>query len=147
MPIDAAASSGDSGAGRSDGGYHQCSVTAPVSPSATLADWRRKARERDMAVNFAVREENLWAVARYMPGKPVSWIPGLSGSEIRFHGKTPISLVAKARRHTGRGIAGTPCCLDGHAGLSQSVYAIKALVAEVSASVTSAQSYWHASAD
>lgn len=42
---------------------------SPVSLSATLADWRlRKARERDMAVNFVVREENLWAVARYMPG-------------------------------------------------------------------------------
>lgn len=34
-----------------------------------LADWRlRKARERDLAVNFVVREEHLWAVARYMPG-------------------------------------------------------------------------------
>ncbi|WP_411904834.1 HRDC domain-containing protein [Salmonella enterica] len=34
-----------------------------------LADWRlRKAHEREMAVNVVVREENLWAVARYMPG-------------------------------------------------------------------------------
>lgn len=34
-----------------------------------LADWRlRKARERDLAVNFVVREEHLWSVARYMPG-------------------------------------------------------------------------------
>lgn len=40
-----------------------------------LADWRlRKARERDLAVNFVVREEHLWAVARYMPGSLVNWI-------------------------------------------------------------------------
>lgn len=33
-----------------------------------LAEWRlRQARERDLAVNFVVREENLWQVARYMP--------------------------------------------------------------------------------
>ncbi|WP_192456614.1 ribonuclease D, partial [Musicola keenii] len=34
-----------------------------------LADWRlRKARERDSAVNFIVREEHLGQVARYLPG-------------------------------------------------------------------------------
>ena len=64
-----------------------------------LADWRlRKARERDLAVNFVVREEHLWAVARYMPGSlgELDSI-GLSGSEIRFHGKTLLALVAKAQ--------------------------------------------------
>ncbi len=33
-----------------------------------LADWRLRRRERDLAVNFVVREEHLWSVARYMPG-------------------------------------------------------------------------------
>ena len=64
-----------------------------------LADWRlRKARDRDMAVNFVVREEHLWSVARYMPGSMGELDSlGLSGSEIRFHGKTLLSLVEKAR--------------------------------------------------
>ena len=64
-----------------------------------LADWRlRKARERDLAVNFVVREENLWAVARYMPGSMAELDSiGLSGSEIRFHGKTLLALVAQAQ--------------------------------------------------
>ena len=65
-----------------------------------LADWRlRKARERDLAVNFVVREEHLWAVARYMPGSlgELDSI-GLSGSEIRFHGKTLLALVEKAQQ-------------------------------------------------
>lgn len=64
-----------------------------------LADWRlRKARERDLAVNFVVREENLWAVARYMPGSMGELDSiGLSGSEIRFHGKTLLALVAQAQ--------------------------------------------------
>ncbi|XNM71174.1 HRDC domain-containing protein [Escherichia coli] len=35
-----------------------------------LADWRlRKARERDLAVNFVVREEHLWSVTLYA-GQP-----------------------------------------------------------------------------
>ena len=64
-----------------------------------LADWRlRKARERDLAVNFVVREEHLWSVARYMPGSLGELDSlGLSGSEIRFHGKTLLSLVEKAK--------------------------------------------------
>ncbi len=64
-----------------------------------LAGWRlRKARERDMAVNFVVREENLWKVARHMPGSLGELDGmGLSGSEIRFHGKTLLALVAQAQ--------------------------------------------------
>ncbi len=64
-----------------------------------LAAWRlRHARERDMAVNFVVREENLWQVARYMPSSlgELSSL-GLSGSEIRFHGKTLVDMVATAQ--------------------------------------------------
>lgn len=63
-----------------------------------LAEWRlRQARERDLAVNFVVREENLWQVARHMPtslGELDSL--GLSGPEIRYHGKTLLALVAEA---------------------------------------------------
>lgn len=62
-----------------------------------LADWRlRKARERDSAVNFVVREEHLWQVARHLPtslGELDSL--GLSGPEIRYHGKTLLALVAE----------------------------------------------------
>ncbi|MFI8416904.1 ribonuclease D [Serratia sp. NPDC078593] len=63
-----------------------------------LAEWRlRQARERDLAVNFVVREENLWAVARYMPGSLGELDAlGLSGPEIRYHGKTLLALVAEA---------------------------------------------------
>lgn len=63
-----------------------------------LAAWRlRQARERDLAVNFVVREENLWQVARYQPtslGELDSL--GLSGQEIRYHGRTLLALVAEA---------------------------------------------------
>ncbi len=63
-----------------------------------LASWRlRKARERDMAVNFVVREENLWQVARYMPGSLGELDKlGLSGPEIRYHGKQLLLLVQEA---------------------------------------------------
>ncbi|WP_413732849.1 ribonuclease D [Sodalis sp. RH20] len=67
-----------------------------------LASWRlRKARERDMAVNFVVREENLWQVARYMPGSLGELDKlGLSGPEIRYHGKMLLALVEEAAAMT-----------------------------------------------
>ncbi|EEE8156514.1 ribonuclease D [Salmonella enterica] len=101
-----------------------------------LADWRlRKARERDMAVNFVVREENLWAVARYMPGSLGELDSlGLSGSEIRFHGKTLISLVAKAQALPEEALPEPLLNLMYMPGYRKAFKAIKALVAEVSAS-------------
>ncbi|HAF4863034.1 TPA: ribonuclease D [Salmonella enterica] len=101
-----------------------------------LADWRlRKARERDMAVNFVVREENLWAVARYMPGSLGELDSlGLSGSEIRFHGKTLISLVAKAQALAEEALPEPLLNLMDMPGYRKAFKAIKALVAEVSAS-------------
>lgn len=64
-----------------------------------LASWRlNKARKRDMAVNFVVREENLWPVARYMPvslGELEQL--GLSGPEIRFHGRALLARVQEAQ--------------------------------------------------
>lgn len=100
-----------------------------------LADWRlRKARERDMAVNFVVREENLWAVARYMPGSLGELDSlGLSGSEIRFHGKTLISLVAKAQALPEEALPEPLLNLMDMPGYRKAFKAIKALVAEVSA--------------
>ncbi|EHE2085343.1 ribonuclease D [Salmonella enterica subsp. enterica serovar Havana] len=101
-----------------------------------LADGRlRKARERDMAVNFVVREENLWAVARYMPGSLGELDSlGLSGSEIRFHGKTLISLVAKAQALPEEALPEPLLNLMDMPGYRKAFKAIKALVAEVSAS-------------
>lgn len=62
-----------------------------------LASWRLiQARQRDLAVNFVVREENLWQVARYQPhslGELEAL--GLSGPEIRYHGRTLLALVVE----------------------------------------------------
>ncbi|TGC73125.1 ribonuclease D [Salmonella enterica subsp. enterica serovar Wilhelmsburg] len=101
-----------------------------------LADWRlRKARERDMAVNFVVREENLWAVARYMPGSLGELDSlGLAGREIRLHGKTLISLVAKAQALPEEALPEPLLNLMDMPGYRKAFKAIKALVAEVSAS-------------
>ncbi len=100
-----------------------------------LADWRlRKARERDLAVNFVVREEHLWSVARYMPGSLGELDSlGLSGSEIRFHGKTLISLVEKAQALPEESLPQPLLNLMDMPGYRKAFKAIKALVAEVSA--------------
>ena len=100
-----------------------------------LADWRlRKARERDLAVNFVVREEHLWSVARYMPGSLGELDSlGLSGSEIRFHGKTLISLVEKAQALPEESLPQPLLNLMDMPGYRKAFKAIKTLVAEVSA--------------
>ncbi|WP_039056721.1 ribonuclease D [Enterobacter sp. Bisph1] len=98
-----------------------------------LADWRlRKARERDLAVNFVVREENLWAVARYMPGSMGELDSiGLSGSEIRFHGKTLLALVAQAQALPEEALPEPLLNLMDMPGYRKAFKAIKALVQTV----------------
>lgn len=99
-----------------------------------LASWRlRKARERDMAVNFVVREEHLWQVARYMPGSlgELEHL-GLSGSEIRFHGKTLLALVVEAQALSDDELPEPLSNLVDMPGYRRVFKAIKALVQQVS---------------
>lgn len=99
-----------------------------------LASWRlRKARERDMAVNFVVREENLWQVARYMPSSLGELDQlGLSGSEIRFHGKALVALVAEAQAMPEDQWPEPLSNLVDMPGYKKVFKAIKALVQEIS---------------
>ncbi|WP_312423873.1 ribonuclease D [Kosakonia cowanii] len=101
-----------------------------------LASWRlRKARERDMAVNFVVREEHLWAVARYMPGSLGELDSlGLSGSEIRFHGKTLVALVAQAQELPEEALPEPLRNLMDMPGYRKAFKAIKAQVQTISES-------------
>lgn len=65
-----------------------------------LAEWRlNQARARDMALNFVVREEHLWSVARYLPASLAELDAlSLSGQEIRCHGRRLLDFVAKAKQ-------------------------------------------------
>ena len=91
----------------------------------------RKARERDLAVNFVIREEHLWNVARYMPGSLGELDSlGLSGSEIRFHGKTLIGLVEKAQALPEEALPGAAAEPDRYAGPRKLFKDIKALAAD-----------------
>jgi len=99
-----------------------------------LAAWRLNvAREKDMAVNFVVREENLWKVARFMPGSMGELDHlGLSGHEIRFHGKTLVALVADAQALPEEALPPPLGNLVDHPHYKSVFKAIKALVQEVS---------------
>lgn len=65
-----------------------------------LAEWHlNQARARDMALNFVVREEHLWSVARYLPTSLAELDAlSLSGQEIRCHGRRLLDFVAKAKQ-------------------------------------------------
>lgn len=99
-----------------------------------LAGWRlRQARERDMAVNFVVREENLWQVARYLPGSLGELDQlGLSGPEIRYHGKTLVSLVAAAAALPDDALPEPVLNLVDYPGYRVTFKAIKQLIGQIS---------------
>lgn len=65
-----------------------------------LAAWRLdQAKARDMAINFVIKEENLWKVARYLPSSLGELDAlGLSGQEIRCHGRRLLSIVEDAKK-------------------------------------------------
>lgn len=99
-----------------------------------LAAWRlRQARERDLAVNFVVREENLWQVARYQPtslGELDSL--GLSGQEIRYHGRTLLALVAEGNTVPEEQLPPPVANLIDQPGYKRVFKEIKALILSVS---------------
>ncbi len=116
--------------------YRQRLAAAYPPAGLFCSCWRSGAcakRASATAVNFVVREEHLWSVARYMPtslGELDSL--GLSGSEIRFHGKTLISLVEKSAGAAGVGPAGAAAEPIDMPGYRKVFKDIKALVQEVS---------------
>ncbi|SUX85355.1 ribonuclease D [Citrobacter koseri] len=100
-----------------------------------LADWRlRKARERDLAVNFVVaRRAPVGGGALYAGESGRTGQPGAFCSEIRFHGKTLIALVEKAQALPEETLPEPLLNLMDMPGYRKAFKAIKALVADVSA--------------
>jgi len=99
-----------------------------------LASWRlTQARQRDLAVNFVVREENLWQVARYQP-KSLGELEalGLSGPEIRYHGRTLLALVAEAETVNDSALPAPIANLIDQPGYKKVFKDIKALIQTVS---------------
>ncbi len=63
-----------------------------------------------MAVNFVVREENLWAVARYMPGSLGELDSlGLFRQRDSFSRQDVDIAGGESTGATGRGICRNPC--------------------------------------
>lgn len=66
-----------------------------------LAAWRTStARQRDMALNFVVREENLVAIATLQPSSKneLRLIQGMNPHEIRIHGEALLAIVADCQK-------------------------------------------------
>ena len=86
-----------------------------------LADWRlRKARERDLAVNFVVREEHLWSVGALYAHQPranwTAWAYPVAKSA--FTAKR-CQRWWKSAGAAGRCLTAADAEPDGHAGLPQ----------------------------
>jgi ribonuclease D len=80
-----------------------------------------------------VREENLWQVARYQPtslGELEAL--GLSGPEIRYHGRTLLALVAEANAMEEQELPAPLSSLIDQPGYRKVFKDIKALIQTVS---------------
>ena len=99
-----------------------------------LAGWRlQQARERNLAINFVVREENLWKVARYLPSSLAELDAlGLSGQEIRCHGKRMLAMVEQAQQLDEAEYPVSVANLIEQPGYKQAFKEIKARVKEIS---------------
>ncbi|MDX7988046.1 ribonuclease D [Xenorhabdus sp. 12] len=98
-----------------------------------LAGWRlNQARERDLAINFVIREENLWQVARYMPTSLGELDAlGLSGQEIRCHGRRLLAMVAETRDIPDEECPAQIMNLVDYPGYRKAFKEIKSLIAQV----------------
>lgn len=65
-----------------------------------LAKWRQEeAMKRDLALNFVVRAEHLWQVAKHNPKHTSELLAlGLSHHEVRIHGKKILHLIGQLKR-------------------------------------------------
>lgn len=65
-----------------------------------LAQWRQEtAIERDLALSYVVKSENLWKVAKYNPRNTSEMLEmGLTNNEVRVRGKKMLQLLAQSRR-------------------------------------------------
>ncbi|MDG6894338.1 ribonuclease D [Volucribacter amazonae] len=64
-----------------------------------LAKWRQQeAIKRDLAVNFVVKGEHLWLLAKYNPKNISALLElGLTHQEVRLHGKTMLKLLDQVK--------------------------------------------------
>ena len=68
-----------------------------------LAAWRTStARQRDMALNFVVREENLVSIATLQPSSKneLRLIQGMNPHEVRIHGDALLAIVADCQQES-----------------------------------------------
>lgn len=64
-----------------------------------LEKWRiEEAKKRDLAVNFIVKEQALWHIAKLQPKHTASLIEFMHPNEIRLHGKKLLLLVEQAKQ-------------------------------------------------
>lgn len=63
-----------------------------------LAKWREEeAKKRDVALNFIVKEQSLWQIAKQQPKHTSTLLEFMHPNEVRIHGKKLLLLVEQGR--------------------------------------------------
>lgn len=63
-----------------------------------LAKWRiEEAKKRDLALNFIVKEQSLWKIAKEQPKHTSTLLEFMHPNEVRIHGKKLLRLVEQAK--------------------------------------------------
>lgn len=99
-----------------------------------LAAWRlNQARRRDLAINFVVREEHLWKIARYLPNSLTELQTiGLTGQEIRCHGQDLLQIVTQCHALEEKACPQPLYHLIDHPKYREAFKAVKTLTKQIS---------------
>lgn len=70
-----------------------------LSVLQVLEQWRvEEAKKRDLALNFIVKEQSLWQIAKIQPKQTACLLEFMHPNEVRIHGKTLLRLVEQAKQ-------------------------------------------------
>lgn len=99
-----------------------------------LAAWRlNHARLNDIAVNFVVKEETLWKIARFQPSSLAELNSlGVLASEIRLHGRTLIDCVNESMQQPESTLPARVVNLSDQPGYKQIFARLKNKIKEIS---------------
>lgn len=71
---------------------------AELAVLQVLAKWRQEeAEKRDIALNFVVKEQNLWQIAKQQPKHTATLLDFMHPNEVRIHGKKLLWLVEQGQ--------------------------------------------------
>ncbi|WP_373819391.1 ribonuclease D [Glaesserella sp.] len=97
-----------------------------------LAKWRlEEAKKRDLALNFIVKEQSLWQLAKIQPKHTSTLLDFMHPNEVRIHGKKLLWLVEQGRATEANNYPEPITRLIDEPGYKQSLKVLQKKISEI----------------